>query len=197
MSALAIALALSLSAADGEPVVETISWGDQATNKKATHPVPPWLPRSAALGLTAREGMWSMHLRLHWEIGLYERNGHDLVLIPLLGTGFSLSTPQGMTAQYQHVALLGFGYRKVSKLINWGFNWGIGVNWYRTAYVYTPLESRVVGYTEGRAQLGVRVAKNVVLGGYFGYGSPLQFDARYPGLTYTGGIMFGLFVDWR
>jgi hypothetical protein len=141
--------------------------------------------------------MWSLQLRVHWEITFYERMGHDLVATAVLGTGLALSMPAGMNGHYQHVALAGIGYRKVGKLVNWGFHWGIGANWYRASYVSTPLESRVVVYTEGRGQFGFRVLPHLVLGAYFGYGSPVQFDSRYPGLTYCGGIMFGLFADWR
>lgn len=192
MSALALSLVLTLSAADDE-----LLSGHAPAKVQVTHPVPAWAPRTFSLGMTAREGLWSLQVRLGWEAAFYERRGHDLVFTVHLGTGLALAKPTGITDHFQHVALAGLGYRKVSKLVNWGFHWGIGIDWYRVAYGFAPLESRVVAYTEGKAQLGLRVLPNLVLGGWFGYGSPLAFDARYPGQTYSGGIMFGLYADWR
>lgn len=192
MSALALALMLTLSAE-----TEVLSGTPSSAAKAPEHPVPAFLPRGVSLGLSFNAPLWSLQARLQWEVGLYERRGHDLVATVVLGTGLAMALPPGMTAHYQHVGLLGFGYRKVSKLINWGFHWGVGANWYRAAFTARAFESRVVPYTEGRAQLGVRVLPHLVLGAYFGYGSPFEFNTRFPGLTYTGGIMFGLFADWR
>ncbi|MEW5737635.1 MAG: hypothetical protein AB1938_01850 [Myxococcota bacterium] len=191
MHALALTLLLTLGADEQELL------SGPPKRFQATHPVPAWAPRTVSLGLTSREGMWSFQARLGWEAAFYERNGHDLVLTVHLGTGLALATPTGMTAHYQHVALAGFGYRKVSKLLNWGFHWGLGIDWYRAAYDVAPLESRVVAYTEGKGQIGLRVLQNLVVGAWFGYGSPVTFDARYPGQTYCGGLMFGLYADWR
>jgi hypothetical protein len=189
-------LVLSLVVALGAEEQELVS-GQAPKRVQAEHPVPAWAPRTVSLGLTSREGLWSLQARVGWEAAFYERSGHDLVFTVHLGTGFALALPAGMTAHFQHVALVGLGYRKVSKRLNWGFHWGVGVDWYRAAYSFALLEGRVVAYTEGRAQVGVRVLENLVLGGWFGYGSPVQFDARFPGQTYCGGIMFGLFADWR
>lgn len=193
MNALALALVMTLSASDGE----VLSGDPSPAKKEAAHPVPPWAPRDASLGVTISSPMVSLALRLGWQIAFYERGGHDLVVTVVLGTGLALTAPQGMTSHYQHVALAGIGYRKVGPFLNWGFHWGIGANFYQALYPAFPTESRVVPYTEGRAQMGVRVLKHLVLGGFVGYGSPIQFDARYPGQTYTGGIMFGFFADWR
>lgn len=193
MTALALALVMTLAAGDGE----LLSGSDTPAKKEPAHPVPAWAPRDASLGITINSPMVSAQVRIGWQIAFYERAGHDLVFTVVLGTGLAMSRPMGMDAHFQHVGLLGIGYRKVGPLINWGFHWGIGGNWYRADYPIFPTESRVVAYTEGRGQFGFRVLKHLVLGLFVGYGSPISFDARYPGQTYCGGLMLGFFADWR
>jgi hypothetical protein len=193
MHALALALVMTLAADDGE----VLSGEDPAARRRPAHPVPAWAPRDVSLGITLNSPLASAQLRLGWQITFYERGGHDLVVTAVLGTGLALALPLGMTAHLQHVALVGLGYRKVGKVISWGFQWGIGANWYSASFAAAAAESRVVPFTEGRAQLGVRARDHLVLGVFAGYGSPVRFDARFPGLTYTGGLSIGLFVDWR
>jgi hypothetical protein len=193
MTALALALVMTLAAREREG----LSGSDTPAKQEPAHPVPPWAPRDASLGVTINAPMVSAQLRIGWQLTFYERRGHDLVLTVVLGTGLALSRPTGMDAHFQHVGLLGIGYRKVGPLLNWGFQWGIGGNWYQADYPMFPTERRLVPYTEGRVQLGVRVLKHLVLGLFVGYGSPVSFDARYPGQTYSGGLMLGFFADWR
>lgn len=168
-----------------------------STRAPVEHPVPAWLPRDASLGLTVNSGLVSGQLRVGWQVTLYERGGHDLLAVLVLGTGLSFAQPAGMTTHYQHVALLGFGYRNVSDFFNWGFQWGIGADWYRVGYDRYPFENRVVPYTEGRVQLGLRAARALVLGLFGGYAAPVVYDSRHTGQTYAGGIIFGLYADWR
>ena len=45
--------------------------------------------------------------------------------------------------------------------------------------------------------MGARLANNLILGGFVGYGSPWQFLDAYPARIYLGGVQFGVFLDWR
>lgn len=163
-------------------------------------PVPWFVPRGAAVGVFVNAPVVAPHLRLAWEAAFYAAGRDALVGLLALGTGFGLGVPAPMTEHFQHVLLAGLGYRNTHRRLHWGFQLGLGAVWYRAAYQpgsVWALESRVLGYAEGRGQLGLRLAPHLVLGLYAGYASPWRFDARYPGNTYLGGVDLGLFLDWR
>ncbi|MFO0596175.1 MAG: hypothetical protein U0228_12745 [Myxococcaceae bacterium] len=162
--------------------------------------LPPYLPRSAAIGLFINYPMVAPHLRLAWEGAIVDQPRNVLIWTAALGTGLGLNPQTPMTAHYQHVALVGLGYRSDRPLIHWGFHVMTGPVWYRAAYkpgsIY-QFESRVLGYIEGRIQLGIRVMPHLRLALYFGYASPFTFQTQFPGNTFVGGIDTGLVFDWR
>ncbi len=184
MHALVVALAL-IAGADEE-------------NK---HPVPVWLPRGVQLGVLINPPMVAPAIRLQWDISVLEQPHNDFVIIGQVGTAVGLSLPQGMIAHYQHVALVGLGYRSTYEKFHWGFQFGLGPVWYRADFAKTSnyrFEDRVLGYAEGRLQTGLKLAPHFILGVYFGYASPWTYSYdRYPGNNYVGGFSVGLFADWR
>lgn len=162
--------------------------------------VPFWVPREVQTGLFVNSPMVALHVRLNWGLTFYERGGHNLFAALQVGTALALTVPVGMKEHFQHVALLGIAYRKTTQTLNWGFQWTLGPNWYRASFdpeLSWRLESYVVPYSEGRINVGYRVLKHLVLGIYGGYAAPVEFDERYPGRTYVGGVLFGLYADWR
>jgi hypothetical protein len=169
----------------------------------ADHPVPAWVPRGAQVGLllATDASIVAPDVRLQWDFGLVEQPRNDLVVIAQLGTAIGAVLPAGMTAHYQHVAMIGLGYRATYDLFHWGFQFGLGPVWYRAAFTrggVNPFESRVLGYAEGRLQVGLKLQKHLIVGLYFGYASPWTYSPnRYPGNTYVGGLNLGVFADWR
>jgi hypothetical protein len=188
MNMLALAVALVLA-------------GKSDENTPLEHPVPAYLPREVELGLFVNTPMVAPHLRLQWDLTIYESQRDAFIGLFSVGSGFGLSLPNGFAEHYQHVVLAGVGYRNTAALFHWGFQVALGPVWYRTAYIPTfpyAFESRVLGYAEGRLQAGLRVQPHLIVGVYFGFASPWSFSFdRYPGNNYVGGFDFGFFADWR
>jgi len=194
MIALASALTLVLAASDPEP--DALSGPPVVLEP---HLVPPFVPRSISFGLSINSPMLTPNVRLDWDIDLFTSTTHNFYLLVELGSGFGVNRAPGMTAVYQHLGVLGFGYRNITRVIHWGFQFGIGPLWYRT--FYSPIEpyqteNRVIGYAEGRLQGGYEFNKHLVLGIYFGFGSPFLVEQKYPGTAYLGGFMPGIFLEW-
>ena len=170
-------------------------------------PLVPWyVPRSASLGFFINppgDGSGpstTPHFRLAWEGAIVSQPRNDLIWLVSLGSGIGVAVLPSMTSHSQHVAIAGFGYRSDRPLIHWGFHVASGVAYYRATYLpggFYKDESRVLGYIEGRLQVGVRVSGHLKLAAYFGYASPFVFSVRYPGNTFVGGFDLGLVIDWR
>jgi hypothetical protein len=164
----------------------------------------PLFGLGANVGLTINQYGAAAHARVTGEVTFYHRPRNDLVGLVQVGSGLGLGLPtSGYYAEhYQHVAMAGFGYRSNGPLLSWGFQWAVGAVWYRAAFFpdvpFPPtFESRVVPYTEGRLQLGLRLAPSLRAGLYVGYGSTLYYSILHPGTLFIGGFMFGAYVDWR
>jgi hypothetical protein len=77
---------------------------------------------------------------------------------------------------------------------------GIGAAWYRASFFSSnfPFDSWVTAYAEGRAQIGLKLAPNFRAGLYVGYGSVLKYPVNiHQGAWFVGGVLFGLYADWR
>lgn len=171
-----------------------------ADDPKAGPLVPWFVPRSLAVGVFINPPMVSPHFRLAWEGAIVAQPRNDLIWTVAFGSGLGVGVQSPMTAHYQHTAVAGLGFRSDRELIHWGFHAAAGATWYRAAYkpgsIY-DFENRVLGYIEGRLQLGLRITPALKLAAYFGYGSPFVFNSRYPGNTFVGGVDTGLVLDWR
>jgi len=190
MHVLALALASALAVEISGP--ETL--------KREAHPVPAWLPRTASVGMVVNPPAITLDVRLAWEIGVIEQPRNHLVIMVELGTGLALTTPKGLKNMYQHVAMLGFGYRSTRELFHWGFSVLTGPMWYRSAYgpnTGFDFESRVVTYSEITGQVGLKLLEHFIVGIYLGYGAPWDVSTRFPSSIYLGGFRFGFFAEWR
>lgn len=164
-------------------------------------PAVPWfVPRSLSLGVFINAPVVAPHFRLAWEGSIISQPKNDLIWLVTAGSAVGLGTVAPMKEHYQHAFLAGLGYRSDRQLVHWGFHIATGALWYRAAYSPNPFyafESRVLGYIEGRLQLGLRLGGPWKLALYFGYASPFVFFPQFPGNTYVGGVDAGLVLDWR
>lgn len=210
----ALALVFLLSAAADAPPAPAPAPAPKA-DAPAPDPFPnavPWfVPRTASIAffLSPSNSAWtpSAFFRIGWEVAILERPRNHLVVVVDVGTSAALSTPLQMRELYQHVAVVGLGYRSTHTLFHWGFHLAAGPVWYRASYAPSTrcpgsvscLESRVLGWTEGRVQLGVKLAPNFLIGVSVGMGTPwgIDYTGRYPGNQYLGGLSLGLWADWR
>lgn len=162
--------------------------------------VPVYVPRSVTIGVLINPPVVTPRIRLYWEGALIDQPKNTLFWTAAIGTGVGVGLQKPMTAHYQHVLLAGLGFRSDRELLFWGFQVTTGPVWYRAAFLPGSIyafENRVLGYIEGRLQLGLRITPHFRLALYFGYGSPYVFQRQYPGNTFVGGIDTGLVVDWR
>lgn len=165
-------------------------------------PLVPWfVPRSASLGVFINPPLATPHFRIAWEGAIVSQPRNDLIWLLTLGSGVGVGVPSPMTTHAQHTVMAGVGYRSDHEVVTWGFHVVSGVVWYQANYLpgsFYQAESRVLGYIEGRVQLGVRLSPHFRLIPYFGYASPFSFNfLRFPGNSYVGGFDVGLVVDWR
>lgn len=185
--------------------VLTATPGDAAPGTPAVEsskgPLVPWfVPRSASVGVFINSPVVTPHFRLAWEGAIISQPRNDLIWLFTLGSGVGLGVPSPMTSHSQHVVLAGLGYRSDHPLIHWGFHVAAGGVWYLAQFLPTSSfkeESRVLGYIEGRVQFGIHLSRHLRLAVYGGYASPFQFNVRFPGNTYVGGVDTGLVIDWR
>ena len=187
--ALALASALAIDIA-----------GPQVSAKETYHPVPWYLPRKVTIGAGVNPPTVSIDLRLAWELGVIEQPRNHLVIMIELGTGLTLVNQARIRALYQHVAMVGFGYRSTRELFHWGFSVLTGPLWYRAGYapgVGLNFENRFVTYSEATAQAGLVVKEHLIFGIFAGYGAPWDITERFPAGIYTGGFRVGVFGEWR
>ncbi len=164
------------------------------------HPVPFYVPRSASLGFRFGENTISPEVRLGWEFGLYEVPKNHLVLLTHFEGGVATTTPQSIRSLYQYKAIAALGYRTTRELFHFGFHLGAGAVWYRSSYVPGagyPFESRVVGHSEARAQVGLRATSQLIVGLALTYGLGWETNLRFPSSQFVGGLQVSVFADWR
>lgn len=162
--------------------------------------VPHLLGLGASVGVFGNNAGAALHVRVSGELTFYTRPLNDLVALVQVGTAAAVVRPSNppITEHYQHVAMAGFGYRSNHALLTWGFQLALGALWYRSAFSDTYVfENRVLLYSEGRAQIGLKLAPSLRAGLYLGYGSPVVYSVRHPGSFLAGGVMVGLYLDWR
>jgi hypothetical protein len=167
-------------------------------------PTPAWLPRSVFLGTGLAQDTVTPLGRLGWEITLNQQRGDALVVVGELGGGAAAVTSQRVglygsdrVESLRHgLAAVGIAYRGDRGPWNWGVHATVGPLWYHARLSTLPTENYVVGWIEGRAQIGYRIGK-VATGISLGYGSGFSEPVRSYTYRFTGGLMLGLYANWR
>ncbi len=158
----------------------------------------PWfLPRYAAVGAYAGNGVFSPTARIGWEIALIEQKTEFVIAIEL-GPSFGLLRPQGVRESYQHSVLGGAGLRSGrGKQLHWGLTAMFGPVLYGARFLDPNLnEERWNGIVDGRGQLGVDLGA-VTLAIYVAYTQPFTVNPRFSSVGFVGGLNFGVLVNWR
>lgn len=159
--------------------------------------VPPFVPRSASLGVLLQRGVISPMVRVGWEIDLIDQPRNRLIFIAEVGAALSVATPTGLKFLHQESLSFGLGYRFNRGPIHWGLHAGAGPVFYGAVFERAAVNiSNVWLQIEGRVQLGINVGP-VALAGFFGIGTLPSFDDRSAGAPYLGGFLVGLLVNWR
>lgn len=172
--------------------------------------VPAWLPRGAFLGTYLANGAVTPQGRVQWQLTLIQMRNDAFVGVAEVGGGMAISRPSGdlgdvswrMLSFYQASAMIGLGYRATYRSnLHWGFHIMSGPMLYGATYDTGPgnddaREQAWAGIVEGRAQVGLRTGP-VTFGVSGGWAQ--IYNQRVPELSaqYTGGAVFGIFLDWR
>lgn len=186
---------------------------DYFSDEVRTSPTPAWLPRGVMLGVgIAQDTVYVPTARLHWAFTLTQQRVDALIGVFELGGshGVSFTDRAGLyyrstiTALDHAVALIGVGYRGDRGKWNWGLHVTGGPLLYRATYLQTgetatdlPDESKVIGWLEGRVQLGYRVTPAVAVGIAAAFGSGLGAPRAAYAYDSLNGWTFGLYADWR
>jgi hypothetical protein len=168
---------------------------------------PFWLPRQFLLGTYLRRGTMTPQPRLQWQFTFFEKRKDALVLLLEGGLGYSLVLPEnaveGLATDvpfdsfYENTVMLGAGYRNQSPDgWHWGFQVTAGPLWYGAHFTNLPDERYTAGLMEGRVQVGYQFGPTV-LGASLGYGEPFSYKRRSVSRYFAGGVLLGLFADWR
>lgn len=193
-SFLLLALALGSSAfAQGEP------------SQRHQSPTPAWLPRGAFLGTYLRQGAVVPQARLQWQLTFFQDRRDALALIVEGGLGRSVALPDSAVegfnvpfkSFYAHTVMAGGAYRNDNPSgWHWGFQVTAGPVWYGGRYERLAKEDRAGGLLEGRVHVGHKVGP-LALGASVGYGEPFSVGRRNVARNYLGGLLLGVFADWR
>jgi hypothetical protein len=187
------------------PVVQAQSEAPAEPPAEAVFGSPAWLPRGAFLGTYIRNGAVTLQPRVQWQLTFFQDRKDALVLLLEGGVGYAAALPdtavQGadvpVDAFHAHSLMVGAGYRNQSPSgLHWGFQVTSGPLWYGAHFRGLPDERHLAGLVEGRVHLGHRVGP-LVLGGSVGYGEPFNFRRSSVARQYAGGLLLGLFADWR
>jgi hypothetical protein len=166
---------------------------------------PFWLPRAAFLGTYLRRGAVTPQPRIQWQATFFEDRQDALVLLLEGGIGYAAVLPDTavpgydipMQSFYEHTVMMGLGYRNQSpEGFHWGFQVTGGPLWYGAHLTNVEDERYTAGLVEGRVQLGYTFGP-VVLGVSGGYGEPFSYSKHSVARLFAGGVLLGLFADWR
>jgi hypothetical protein len=134
---------------------------------------------------------------VQWQLTLFQDRRDALVFVLEGGGGYAVGLPDTVDAFYEHTVMVGGAYRNQSPS---GFHWGFQVTggplWYGAHLRDLPDERSTVGLVEGRVHLGYQVGR-VAFGVSGGYGEPFSHRRRRAASAYLGGLLVGLFADWR
>ncbi len=178
---------------------------DDDAPRRHQSPTPAWLPRGAFLGTYLRGGAVVPQARIQWQLTLFQDRKDALVFVLDGGVGFGASLPDSAVEDedipfkslYAHSVMVGGAYRNHrGPGWHWGFQVTAGPVWFGADYEEAGREDRVGGLLEGRLHVGRQLGAAAV-GVSLGYGEPFSVGRRSVAKNYLGGVLLGLFADWR
>ncbi len=167
--------------------------------------VPAYLPRGAFLGAYVNGDAVVPQARIFWQVTLVQTRNDALVGAFAAGGGFGLTHPIGVshgvpytvTSLFEHTLLVGVAYRATyANNFHWGFHILTGPVFYGATYDSLPAERRFDGSVEGTVEFGVKVGE-VTFGASGGWAQPYNALINSVVISYVGGPLFGIFLDWR
>ncbi|MDY7232527.1 hypothetical protein [Hyalangium rubrum] len=185
--------------------LSTVAQAQSSTSTPEREYTPVWLPRGAFLGSYLRGGTVTPQARIQWQLTVFQDRKDALVLVLEGGGGFAVALPDTVVAGadepidsfHEHTVQVGGGYRNQSPSgFHWGFQVTAGPLWYGAHLRNLPDERYSAGLLEGRVHLGYQLGR-VALGVSGGYGEPFSYRRRSVAAPYAGGLLLGVFADWR
>jgi hypothetical protein len=185
-------------------IVSSTALAQLTEEQQPESPTPFYLPRALHVGTFVGDAV-SPFVRLQWELTIIQERVDSFVLVLEGGGAFGISFPKNagpdqnkeMTSLRQYSILGGVGYRGTRRS---GFHWGAhivaGPLFFNAKFNGLPSESSSVGVVEGRVQVGWKLGL-LVYGVGVGIAQTYQNPARVYSAPYLGGLMLGLFADWR
>jgi hypothetical protein len=169
-------------------------------------PTPAWLPRQVFAGTYFRSGVVTLQGRLQWEVTVIQERVDAFVLFAEAGGGAAVRLTQqagltgniAMTRFSQFAGVVGVAYRGTqSNGLHLGVQAGAGPYLYSARYAEFLLpEEAVAGIVEARVQVGYAFGL-VAVGLSAGYGEAFGIPQRINARPFAGGLLVGLFADWR
>lgn len=164
----------------------------------------PWYVPRAVFGGVIYNVTWTPQLRVTWEATLIQARNDAFLAFFEGGGGYAVWMPSffgagtdAMTLFYQHTLMLGLGYQaRYRNGLSWGFQVGTGPVFYGARIENAPRENVITGWVEGRVQLGWTVGK-LTYGLSAGYANLYNPPRRVQSGSFVGGVLGGLYVDWR
>jgi hypothetical protein len=165
----------------------------------------PWyLPRQVTLGGFAGRTV-TPQLRLEWEFTLIQERADALMFVLQGGGGWALSTTltpdeqgnPGLSWFFEHTVQAGIGYRQEFAQ-DWAFGFKVtaGPGWVGARSPGLDDERALIGLVEGRVEVG-RYFGTTQVGLLGGLQTVMKHQARQYASHGAGGVLFGLFVNWR
>jgi hypothetical protein len=144
-------------------------------------------------------------LRIGWELTLIQEREDALLVVFEGGGGWALSTSlepdsegnPGFSWFFEHSLQAGLGYRQVfAEDFAWGFKVVSGPAWVGARSPGLPGERQLIGLLEARLEIGHYFGSTQV-----GLTGGLQTVFGHVAHRYAshgaGGVMFGIFANWR
>lgn len=169
------------------------------------HPSSPWyLPRQVSLtGIAGRTV--TPQLRLAWEVTLIQERVDALLFVLEGGGGWAISTSlepdgegnPGLSWFFEHTIQAGVGYRQLfSQDWAFGFRLTAGPAWVGARSPGLEDERALIGLVEGQIELG-RYFGSTQVGLLGGLQTVMNHRAHQYASHGAGGVLFGIFANWR
>lgn len=169
------------------------------------HPSSSWyLPRQVTLGGFAGR-TFTPQVRISWEWTFIQERSDALMVVLSGGGGWAASTADQPDSDgnapiswfFEQTVQAGLGYRGVfAEDWAWGFKVTAGPAWVGARSPGLADDRETIGLVEGLLEIGHYIG-TVQVGVTGGLQTVMQHPARSYASHGAGGVMFGLFTNWR